>query len=100
MRLSFEGELIHWRGPAPFYFIQVNAAISEEIHDVAPLITYGWGVIPVEAEVGRTTWKTSLFPRDGRYLVPIKNVVRQAETLELGQQVAVALTLELNHEQF
>lgn len=91
--------MIEWRGPAPFYFVQVTHEASEEIHDVSALVTYGWGVIPVTAEIGKTSWTTSLFPRQGSYLVPIKHMVRLGEALELGQIVEVALTLQLNHEQ-
>jgi hypothetical protein len=54
-------------------------------------VTYGWGVIPVTAQIGDTSWQTSLFPKDGRYLVPVKAQVRKAEALELGDVVTVNL---------
>ena len=44
-------------------------------------MTYGWGVIPVHVQIGKTEWKTSLFPKDGLYIVPIKASVREAEIL-------------------
>jgi hypothetical protein len=47
------------------------------------------GMIPVTARVGGTGWKTSLFPKDGRYVVPVKASVRKAEGLEVGDMVAV-----------
>ncbi len=47
-------------------------------------MSYGWGCIPVTAHIGDTTWKTSLFPKEDRYLVPVKVAVRKAERLELG----------------
>ena len=31
-----------------------------------------------------TEWTTSLFPKDGRYIVPVKTSVRGAEGLEWG----------------
>ncbi len=98
MELNFSGELIYWRGPAPFYFVVVPSPESDEIRDVAAMVTYGWGVIPVAATIGTTSWTTSLFPKEGRYLVPIKNVVRQAEQLELAEIVSVRLTLDLAGE--
>jgi hypothetical protein len=61
---------------------------------VASLVTYGWGVIPVSARIGRTTWTTSLFPKDGGYLLPVKAVVRRAERIDLGDEVAVLLRLD------
>jgi hypothetical protein len=45
--------------------------------------------------VGNTTWYTALFPKDGRYLVPLKAVVQRAEKLELGQSVEVRLQINL-----
>ena len=41
-------------------------------------------MIPVTARIGRTTWTTSLFPKDGGYIVPIKVSVRKADKLEVG----------------
>ena len=64
------------------------------LHDVAPLVTYGWGMIPVVAVIGTTTWTTSLFPKDGGYLVPIKVAVQRAEELDVGDTVTIRLTVE------
>ena len=94
MDLEFSGEIIHWRGPSPFHFVTVPDDESAAIEAVASMVTYGWGAIPVQARVGRTTFTTSLFPRDERYLVPIKVAVRRAEQLELGDRVTVRLTLD------
>jgi len=93
MRLEFRGEITYWRGPAPFHFIAVPADGCRQIHAISSLVTYGWGVIPVTARIGGTEWTTSLFPRHGGYLVPIKDVVRRAEGLTLGDEPAVALTI-------
>jgi hypothetical protein len=57
------------------------------------MVTYGWGVIPVNAQIGETAFTTSLFPKDGRFLVPIKLIVRKAERLEEGDVVTVQLTV-------
>jgi len=94
MRLEFRGEITYWRGPAPFYFIAVPRDGCREIHAISSLVTYGWGVIPVTARIGETQWTTSLFPKDGGYLVPIKDVVRRAEGLALGDEPTIALTIE------
>lgn len=91
--LEFSGEVFEWRGPAPFYYVAVPEEQSRAIKSAEKLLTYGWGVIPVRACVGRTEWKTSLFPRDGRYLVPLKDEVRKAEGLGEGDVVRVRLEL-------
>lgn len=95
MKLKFRGEIIFWRGPSPFHFVTVPRRQSEELSAVSALVTYGWGAIPVTATIGTTTWTTSLFPREGRYVVPIKTSVRVAEGLALGDEVDVVLSLAL-----
>ncbi len=93
MRVTFTGTVIEWRGPAPFFFVPVLETARKVIADAAYLLTYGWGVIPVVATIGRTTWTTSLFPKDGTYLVPIKAAVRTAEGIGLDDDVTVELGL-------
>jgi hypothetical protein len=95
MTLEFTGELWFWRGPSPYHFITVPDEESEELRATAALVSYGWGMIPVSARVGDTDWTTSLFPKDGRYLVPIKDVVRRAEGLEVGSEIIVHLSVAL-----
>lgn len=94
MELEFSGEIIHWRGPAPFHFVTVPDEQSAAIEAVSSLVTYGWGAIPVTARIGRTDFTTSLFPRGDLYLVPVKVAVRRAEVLQLGDDVTVHLHLE------
>ncbi|MGL4178380.1 MAG: DUF1905 domain-containing protein [Dermatophilaceae bacterium] len=43
MRLEFEGEVVHWRGPAPHHFVAVPEPEAERIVEMAPMVTYGWG---------------------------------------------------------
>ena len=93
MQLRFAGEVIYWRGPAPYHYVAVPDAQSTEIAAVAPAVSYGWGVIPVTARIGDTEWTTSLFPKKGCYLVPVKDAVRKAEQIELGD--VVSLTLDI-----
>ncbi|GIW34265.1 DUF1905 domain-containing protein [Meiothermus sp.] len=91
MGLQFSGEIWEWRGPAPFYFVSVPGEQSQAIKSAERLLTYGWGMIPVKVRIGKTEWKTSLWPKDGRYVLPLKDQVRQAERLEVGQTVTVKL---------
>lgn len=91
MRLEFEGEIIYWRGPAPFLFVAMPDDLSQNIKAISAWVTYGWGVIPVTARIGRTEWTTSLFPKDGRYLVPIRVSVQKSEHLGVGDWVGIQL---------
>ena len=93
--LEFSGEVVFWRGPSPFYFVAVPEAACREIAEVASLVTYGWGAIPAAVRIGETTWTTSLFPRDGGYLVPVRDRVRKDESIELGDVVDVRMTLTI-----
>ncbi len=93
LELTFSGEIIHWRGPSPFLFVVVPEEGSAAIKAIASAVTYGWGVIPVEVRLGDTVWTTSLFPKDGRYLVPIKVVVQRAEHVGQGDTVDLEVVI-------
>lgn len=93
MDVEISGEIWEWRGPAPYYFVWVPDDESQAIQDVAAAVTYGWGMIPVEVRLGETTWSTSLWPKDGRYVVPLKDWVRRAEGVGEGDAITVRLTL-------
>jgi hypothetical protein len=92
---SFEGRIIEWRGPAPYYYVPVPEPEAADIHEVAAFATYGWGVVPVEARIDDVTFTTSLFPQDGGYLLPLKDAVRRTLGLDEGDRVAVELTVRL-----
>jgi hypothetical protein len=91
MKIEFKGEIIYWRGPAPFLFVAVPDEPSRDIKAISPMVTYGWGVIPVHARIGKTEWKTSLFPKDGHYLVPIRVSVQKSENLDVGDSVDIQI---------
>jgi hypothetical protein len=91
MNIKFDGKIVFWRGPAPWYFVSVPADESQDLKAISSFVTYGWGVIPVHVRIGNTEWETSLFPKDGSYLVPIKASVRKAEKLSEGDTVTVRL---------
>jgi hypothetical protein len=95
VHLEFSGEVWWWRGPAPFHFVTVPERECAEIQAVARSVTYGWGMIPVAVQIGNTEWTTALWPKDGRYVVPLKDRVRTAEEIDLGDVVTVSLTVDL-----
>jgi hypothetical protein len=91
MNFVFKGPIWYWKGPAPWYFVTVPEDVCEEIKDVSGHVTYGWGMIPVDARIGKTKWYTAMFPKDGRYVLPIKTVIRKAESIEEGDEVSVSI---------
>lgn len=93
MEFEFTGEIWHWRGPAPYHFVTIPDEHAADIQALAASITYGWGMIPVRAHLGEAAWKTSLFAKDGGYVLPVRDSVRRAEALDLGDIVRVQLTV-------
>ena len=91
MNIEFTGKIWFWKGPAPWFFVTVPEKQSHDLKAISAFVTYGWGVIPVHVQIGKTEFTTSLFPKDGLYLVPIKASVRKAENLEEGDNVTVRL---------
>lgn len=94
LTFEFEATLIHWRGPSPYFFAPIPLHLGAEIRSVAKSVSYGWGVIPVEAEIRGTMFRTSLFPKDDTYLLPLKDVVRRATGLTAGDTASVSLHIK------
>ena len=90
MEWRFDGEVIEWRGPSPYYFVAMSESDSAELKEEARSLIY-WGQVPVRVVIGGTEFSTALFPRNGRYLVPLKDAVRKSEGINEGDVVAVAL---------
>lgn len=93
LAFDFSGEVFHWRGPAPYHFVALPEEDAAAVQDVAREVTYGWGVIPARAVIGGTQWSTSLFPKDGGFLLPVRVSVRKAEGIALGDPVDVRLAV-------
>jgi hypothetical protein len=94
MDLEFSGEVWHWRGPSPYHFVTVPGPEAALLEEIAPMVSYGWGMIPVVARIGDTRWTTSLFPKDGGYVVPLKDAIRTAEELTVGDVATLRLTVD------
>lgn len=95
MELEFTATVFEWRGPAPYHFVRVPDEDAAVLADVAPTVSYGWGMVPVEVTVGATTTTTALWPKDGSYYVPLKDRLRDAEGVRLGQELVVRLHVAL-----
>ena len=93
MEFEFSGEIWFWKGPSPFHFVTVPPEFCDGIRGLSAVVSYGWGVIPVTVQLGKTKVTTSLFPKDGGYIVPLKVAVRKAEGVALGDTVKVHLTI-------
>ena len=78
-----------------WYFVTVPEEISEDIRDLTVGLRHGFGSVRVAVTVGRTSWRTSVFPdsTSGTFVLPVKKSVRTAEGLAAG--AGVEITLEL-----
>ncbi|MEV0890175.1 DUF1905 domain-containing protein [Promicromonospora sp. NPDC050262] len=90
MEWAFSGPVVEWRGPAPYLFVAIPEGDSDDIREAARDVVY-WGQVPVIATIGRTEFTTAIFPRDGRYLLPVKVAVQRAEGVGEGDIVQVAM---------
>ncbi len=89
--------MFQWRGPAPYFFVPAPTHVNDFLHAHHGELTYGWGgVIPAQVRVGTTVVTTSLIPRDGVYLVPLKVALRRPEGIDDGDVVRMAL--QVGHE--
>lgn len=92
-RMTFSGPMWYWRGPAPHYFVSVPDDLAAALKEASKFVTYGWGMIPVTVEVGGAEYDTSLFPKNGGYIIPIRADVRTAQALEEDQEIKVRLEI-------
>jgi hypothetical protein len=92
MDFEFEGPVIEWRGPAPYYFVRIPEEESGDIKFAAKGMEY-WGQVPVVVLINDTEFTTALFPKDGLYLLPLKDKVRKSAGIELDQVLSVELSV-------
>lgn len=95
--VAFTAPLWEWDGDAAWHFVTVPQDLSDEIEFVVASTggARGFGSVRVEVVVGGTLWRTSLFPdkRRAAYVLPVKQPVRRAEGLHVGDDVEVTLRL-------
>jgi hypothetical protein len=79
-------------GKAGWYFVTIKKEDADEIIKEWMWPRRGWGAIPVNVSIGKTKWKTSIFPeKNGTYLLPLKKKVREEEGLDIGDTPTVIL---------
>ena len=93
MDFNFTTELWEWRGPAPFYFLSLPIELADEIKAAASVLSYGWGMIPVVANIQGREFKSSMFSKNGTYVLPIKNEVRLPLKLAVDDLLEVSIKL-------
>lgn len=76
-------------GMAAWHFVTVPENVSKKIKDEFGDMARGWGSLPVKVTIGKTSWKTSIFPdkKLNAYLLPIKIEVRKKEQIYEGAEI-------------
>lgn len=92
---EFVAALWRWTGEAAWHFVTLPHEVTDDIDETNEGSRAGFGSRRVEATVGDTTWRTSVFPdkKSASYLLPIKQSVRSAEHLVEGEPVEIRLRL-------
>jgi hypothetical protein len=95
VRYRFEAELWRWTARRELWtFVSLPEEASEEIKEVVGDLAGGFQSVRVDAAVGASHWRTSIFPgTSGMYSLPIKKKVRDAEGLVLGEPLTVTVEL-------
>ena len=96
VEIVVRGPIWEWRGPAPYYFVSITGDEAEQIRELAASLTYGWGMILVNGVLGNTEFTTSLWSKDGGYVIPMKDALRKAEGVGVGDEVTIVLLLEMS----
>ncbi len=102
-RVDFSAPLSCWTGgqSGVWYFLHAEGAAAEAIAGHALMRRLelgqarGFGSVRVEAQIGESRWRTSVFPNKGQesWMLPVKAAIRKAEGLSEGQSIRCSLTL-------
>lgn len=96
IQYSFKAKVWLFPGNAAWCFVTFPKKQSKEIKILFHDFKRGWGSLPVEVTIGKTTWKTSIFPdkKAGAYLLPLKIAVRKKECIEVGDTVSLKIEIQ------
>ena len=96
LEFSFTSEIWLWQAEkAAWHFVTLPVDMSEDIKAFTKHLARGFRSVKVEAQIGGTSWKISIFPSKerGAYILPIKKSVRTAEDIGAGTKVTVDLRI-------
>ena len=90
-----KGKVIEYLGMGSWHFIAVPEKESASIKATFTDLKRGFGSLRVIAQVGKTKWKTSIFPdnKTKTYLLPLKSEVRKKERVIAGDTIAFSLEI-------
>ena len=86
-----------YAGMAGWHFVNLPKNQSKEIKKLFGVMAAGWGSLPVIVTIGKTSWKTSIFPdkKSGTYLLPLKAEVRKKEKIVNGDTINFSIEIRV-----
>lgn len=88
---SFSGIVQKFPGASGWVHVAVPKKYTKELKKRRR----AWGMYPITARVGETSWKTKLMmKKGGDFFVALKAAVRNKEKIAVGDRVAVSFMLE------
>lgn len=95
LTLTCRSKLWLYPGPGGWHFITLPVKYAKTIKALLHGVR-GWGSLRVNATIGKTSWRTSIFPdkKSGSYLLPVKADVRRKEHIKDGDSVLLRLEIQ------
>lgn len=95
MKIEFEGTVRLWPANEKFFLLGLPKDLSADIFEISDGLTNGWGSLKVEARLGTTIWRTSIFPdkKLGIFELPLKALVRKQNNLDVGSVTSCEIEL-------
>ena len=86
---AVKSKVLLYPGMSGWHFVSIDKKTSDKIRKTQiGKKRIGWGSIPTNITIGKTTWKTSIFPsRDGTYLLPLRAEIRKKEAVYEGDTI-------------
>ena len=96
LEFSFEAAIWIYQGKSKIHFVTVPEDIATSIKAFVAGPRRGWGAVRVSVRIGKTYWRTSMFPMRSQqtYILPIKAEIRKAENLAEGSCPSICLMAE------
>lgn len=95
-KYTTRGAVWLYPGMAAWHFVSVDKKYTAELKEKYGKKRRGFGSIPVEVTLGKSVWKTSIFPdkQSGTYLLPLKASVRTREGIRAKDTITFSIEPE------
>ena len=91
IQYRFSSEPWKYVGQGGWIFVSLPKKLSNEIRTTFKSEEAEWGRLTATAKIGNTEWKTAIWfdTKENTYLMPLKEVVRKKEKIEVGEKINV-----------